>query len=200
MAALTAARVCNMALGYIGERQTIQSLTEDTPPAIACATFYDETVRECLSMHWWRFATKRAVLALSTEERDEWGFAYVLPTDCLQPQFLWSGVRNPTRSQQIPFTTELNDAGTGQLLLTDLAEATLVYTKLVENPAQWSPNFGKAVAWALAIELALVHPVKPEVASRIANMAPIRMERAAALDEAGRQDDEPQDPELIRVR
>jgi len=200
VAALTAAGVCNMALGYIGERQTIQSLTEDTPPAIACATFYAETVRECLSMHWWRFATKRAVLALSTEVRDEWGYAYALPTDCLQPQFIWNGVRNPNRAQLTPFTTELNDAGTNQLLLTDQVDATLVYTKLVENPAQWSPNFGKAVAWALAIELALVHPVKPEVAARIAAMAPIRMERAAAIDDAGKQDDEPQIPELIRVR
>lgn len=200
MAALTAAGVCNMALGYVGERQTINSLTEDNAPAMACATYYDETVRACLVQHWWRFSTKRATLALSTEERDGWTYAYALPSDCLQPQYLWSGARNPARDQLIPFDTELNDAGTNQILLTDLADAVLVYTKLVTNPAQWSPVFGKAVAWALAAELALVLPVKPEVAMRVGQQAPIWLERAAAIDEAGRQDDLPQDPELIRVR
>lgn len=200
MAALTVAGVCNMALGYVGERQTIQSLSDPTAPALACVTFYEETVKACLAQHWWRFATKRETLALSTEERDEWGYVYALPSDCLQPQYLWNGARNATRDQLIPFTTELNDAGTNQLLMTDLVDAVLVYTKLLTNPAQWGPAFGKAVAWALAAELALVLPVKPEVAIRVGQQAPLWLERAAALDEAGKQDDPAADPDLIRAR
>ena len=58
MAAVTALnQVCNMALGLVGQRQTIDSLDEATAEAEACSTFYDSTRRELLQSFSWRFAT-----------------------------------------------------------------------------------------------------------------------------------------------
>ena len=116
-------QVANLALGLCGQRQLIDSLNEDTTEAQMAKAYFASTRDELLQSFAWRFATKRAVLALSTETREGWLYCYVAPNDMLleAPLRIWDGDREPGSGGRIPFTIELNDAGDGHLILTDEA-------------------------------------------------------------------------------
>ena len=60
--------------------------------------------------------------------RSGWGYAYTAPADMLVARSIFAGKREPGQDQDVPFTKELNDAGTGFLLLTDMTAAELIYT------------------------------------------------------------------------
>lgn len=156
----TPAQICNAALADVGQRQFIDDLSEPTPQAQVCARLFTSLRNQMLEKAPWRFATRRAVLVDSGESRDEWGMAYELPADCLRP------LRIATLDQQatnddVPFELELNDAGTRQLLLTDVTPATLVYVAEVSAVGLWHTLFCEALAAELAVHLARALPVKP---------------------------------------
>ena len=198
----TVAGVCNLALGMVGQRQLIDDIDESTDEAQACKTFFSTARDECLAAYRWSFNTKRAVLALSTEERTGWDLVYVAPTDLLVdgPRYVWDGARSTPVDLRIPNAVELNDAGDGYLLLTDEPDAELVYASQLNTVALWSNAFVKAVAARLAVDLALMLPVKPELSARLEPRASLALAHAAARDaNAGTPDAEPES-ESIRVR
>lgn len=187
-------QVCNLALSYVGNSRRLNSLAEATTEAQQCSLHYEATRDELLETFPWRFATRRAELAVLAEERTGWDFVYQLPSDCLQPQRIWDGFRVARPENRIPFDVEatLNGAGTGvagRCLLTDQEDAELIYTAECPSVALWSPTFVQAVAWALAVKLALVVPVKPQLAAQIAVAAARALERAKAAQLNARQED-----------
>ncbi len=199
-AVTTEAQVCNLALGLVGQRQFIDRLDEATTEADVCNRFYASTRDELLEVHHWRFATKRAVLALTTETRSGWGYCYAAPSDMLKAQRIWDGQREPGAGERIPFTLELNDAAGGHLILTDLENAELVYTVALETVALWRPLFVKAVAAQLAVYLAGALPVKPQLIPMLQQGARLALQQAQAADANEGQRDEAADSELIRER
>ena len=198
--ALTEGQLASVALLRIGERQTIDSLDEGTPPARAAKAFFEHSAGLVLERHWWRFAKRRAALALSTETRDEWGYTYRLPADCVTPRFIDPGQRGVPADGRIPFETELDDSGAGTLLLTDQTNAVLVYTARILAPLRWSSHFADAVAWELAAQLALALPAKPGVGLEMGKKAATALQAAIALDLRGNTEDPPPDSALIRAR
>lgn len=201
MAAVTTeAQVCNLALAAVGSRQFIDTLTEASTEAEVCARLFASVRNECLAAWPWRFAAKRALLALTTEERTGWGYCYAFPADCLVARRIWDGVRTPGAGEAIPFGKELNDAATGHLLVTDMQSAELVYTAELKTVALWPPHFAAAVAAQLAVGLASALPVKPDVAMALQRQAHLALQRAAAVDgNEGRADVE-SESEFIRER
>lgn len=196
----TEAQVCNLALGLVGQRQFIDDLTEDSTEAQVAAQYFESTRNELLEAYHWRFATKRAVLAETTETRTGWGYCYSAPSDMLKPQRIWDGNRRPGAGEAIPFAFELNDAGSGHLILTDMAEAELIYTVELATVALWPAAFVKAVAAQLAVYFAGALAVKPQLWPSLERGAVMALQRAAALDaNAGQADPEP-DSEIIRER
>ncbi len=195
-------QVANLALGLCGQRQLLDSLNEDTTEAQMAKAYFASTRDELLQSFAWRFATKRAVLALSTATREGWLYCYVAPNDMLleAPLRIWDGDREPGSGGRIPFTIELNDAGDGHLILTDEAEAELIYTRAVTTVALWPPLFVKAVAAQLAVYLASALPVKPELARGLQPSATLALQRAAAASANATQRDEAADSEFIRER
>lgn len=203
MAAVTTEhQVANLALGLCGQRQTIDSLNEDTTEAMAAKTYFASVRNELLQCFAWRFAQRRAALALTTETRSGWEYCYALPTDFLPeaPAYLWTGEREPGAGARAPFALELNDAGTALLLLTDLAEAELIYTSEHRTVALWPPLFVHAVAAQLAVNLAAMLPVKPELMARLQPLATLALQRAAAASANSAQGDQAADSEFIRER
>ena len=196
----TEAQVANLALGLIGQRQTIDSLTEDTAEAACANNFFASTRDELLEAWHWRFATKRTVLALTTEERTGWGYAYAAPSDMLAAQQLWNGNREVGSGEMIPFTKELNDAGSGHLILTDQVEAELIYTVRLETVALWTNSFVRAVAAQLAVYMAGMIPVKPELMASLQRSATIALNAAAMRDANETVRDPIADSEFIRER
>jgi hypothetical protein len=201
MAALTAEhQVANLALGLIGQRQFLDSLTEASTEAIVARNYYAQTRNELLAAWRWRFATKRTVLALTTQARSGWTYTYAAPADMLAPQYIYPGTREPGQGEQIPFAWELNDAGDGFLILTDQSAAELVYTRELTTVALFPPYFVKALAAQLAVYLAGALPVKPQLIPMLESGARIALQAAAAIDGNAATRDELADAESIRVR
>lgn len=193
-------QVANLALGIVGQRQFLDSLDEPTTEAQVAKTFFASTRNEVLAAYRWRFATKRAVLALTTEERSGWGYAYAAPANMLVAQYIWSGDRAPGAGDAVAFAKELNDAATGHLILTDMAEAELVYTMELKTVALWPPHFVKTLAAQLAVYLAGALPVKPELMAPLQRSAQMALQTAAAIDANEAQRDADADAESVRVR
>lgn len=190
----TEVEVCNQALLYTGTGQTINSLTENTMESRACKVHSGKTRVALLQAFPWKFATKRATLALlAGEARTGWAYTYELPSDCISPRFLWAGSRMPNAIDKIPFDIETVSAASGAVaglcLLTDQKAAELIYTADVRTVSLWSPLFVDAVAWALAVKLCLILPVKPEWAKNAKFEAVAAFNKAGAAEFRGSQQD-----------
>lgn len=198
--ALTDAQLCNLALGRVGIRATIDSLEEATTEAQQCKVYFAQARDSVLASAWWPFATARAVLAETAEVRDGWVYAYALPVDCMAPRYLWAGQRNPPTSARAKYAVELNDAGSWWLLLADVSPATLVYTRKVDSLALFPPLVADAVAWRLAVDLVLALPVKPHVASLVEAKARAALVAAMAAEAAKEERDEAPEAGAILAR
>ncbi len=196
----TPVQVANLALGLVGQRQLIGSFNDRSVEA-QTADLYFETTRDELLQRWhWRFATKRVVLALTDEERTGWGYAYEAPADLLSPMSIFSGKREPGAGQDVPFAWELNDAGDGHLILTDMTDAELFYTVRLATVSLWPPLFQKAVAAQLGVYMAPALPVKPELIPTYEARAERAFQVAAARDANAATRDPIADSEFIRER
>jgi len=79
----TSIDICARALIMIGA-SPITSFTDGTTEATVAANLYEDTVRDLLSRHRWRFATGQTQLSRLTDVPDaRWDAAYQLPADML---------------------------------------------------------------------------------------------------------------------
>lgn len=78
--------LCNIALRRIGAAPISGNyLTASGKEAAVARTFYDEARRDCLNLHHWNFAIKRASLTASaTSPTFGWDYAYPLPADFIR--------------------------------------------------------------------------------------------------------------------
>lgn len=201
--------IANVALLRIGQLATIADLAEDTPQAEAVRSIFAHTRDAVLEAFAWPFATFRfqlnVIASIDDDPDDEnlrtgWGFTYAVPNNCLAPRYIYPGTNNPGEGQEIPFTIE-GDESRGRVLLTDQAEAELVYTKLVETPARWSPMFRDALALRLAADLAMSVAKKPQLGLGLHRMFESWISRAAAAQaNQARKELPPPDASFIRDR
>lgn len=196
--------IANLALPRIGLLTPIGSITDTKDAAArACNTFYELVRQQVLRSFWWRWATKRAVLAeLSAVSRQGWGYVYNLPADCLHPQYIWSGRRedyNP-KGQRVPFDIESDAAASDaskRILLTDMAPVAaeaprLSYTVDHTSVTQWPAHFVDALAWRLAAEVAVPLSAKADKASLAFQLAAQQLTFAIAVEQQAREAGEQQ--------
>ncbi len=75
--------ICSRALVMIGATP-ITSFADGTTESTVAVNLYEDTVRDLLSRHRWRFASGQAQLARrTTEPSAKWDAAYQLPVDLL---------------------------------------------------------------------------------------------------------------------
>lgn len=130
--------IVNDAISLIGAERII-SLDADTKTARLFKEAFAKTRNALLEAHPWRFAMKRAALALSSETPPyEYSYYYVLPTDCLRVIELSS----PT----VDWERE------GKLLATKGQIEGCRYIREITQPGLFSANFSKALAAKLAYE------------------------------------------------
>lgn len=198
--ATTEVQVANLALAYVGHAAPILSFNDNTAAARACRTVYEPMRDALLERYNWKFARKHAVLALlAGVERTAWEYCYELPVDCLAPRAIWPGIRTPRLDQRIPFDWEAGDTGPS-ILVTDQVDAELEYTAKETTVAKFTPGFVKALAWAMAVELSLVLPIKPELALRVEAKAKVALAEAVAAMEGSARKDPPPDSEYVSER
>lgn len=143
--------ICNLALSRLGDEATVASIDppEGSAQAEQCARFYSIARDTLLEMHDWRFATKRVLLALSAaSDTFEWAYAYVLPSNYIRAL----KVLPETGSAQDDTEDfdQMVDADDAQVILTNCAEASLMYTLRVTDTTKFSPLFVDALGWLLA--------------------------------------------------
>jgi len=146
--------IWNMALGYLKNRNTIASETEQSFEAKQVRTYYDTVVGRALRDHLWGFAKKQDALALIVDPPSGWGFQYAYPTDCIKADRIFNPLDPKDNSlDRIPFVVAKNPSGPGQVIWTDKAEAEFVYGLEITDTTQWTPDFDDAVALLLGSKL-----------------------------------------------
>lgn len=219
----------NLALSYLDLSQSIQSLQEKSPQAGYCNRFWDRARRLVLEQCYWSFATRTAALPLLLDQISlpisalvfpGWRFIYSRPTDCLKAQAVTTqyGLRvNPYLStywsygmaqfwgpNRPPWVEMLDQVSTppGQSIdiLTDEANAWLIYTVDPPNLAILPEVFVDCVAWQLATLIAGPASANQRAKDTALKMAPLSLSRALAQNLNEQQTDPyPQSPS-IQVR
>ena len=204
-----------MALSHIGAKNTIESLTENSAEAAACATWYDVALETTLEMNDWTFARKRVALSLDSEEapESEWSYRYVLPADCIVPRrlefpeallaepgnYLFSGV-DTAQKPLIPYDLELSDDGERKTLLTNLEDAVLVYTSYITNTVLFSSSFKLTLSYQLAHFIAVQLTGKAKLKEDLWQYARASLNMAGASDGNANVDRKPPDAPWISGR
>lgn len=180
---MTKTEIANRALRRAGIGQTLTDLaTDDSENADACRDHYDDCRDEALEYGPWSFATRRAVLALvAGTAPEEWEYQYGLPTDCVRPLDLPSGLRAPRADQETEFIVESD--GSQRLLYTDQEDATLRYVARNDDPSTYSRAFADALVYRLAADLALALARNPQLAGQLLDLYDERINRAFAIDQ-----------------
>ena len=172
----SAVDIANIALSHLGDAATVTSIDppEGSAQAEHCQRFYGPTLAAILEMHNWSFATKRTSLAQISNPSSTWAYCYAQPSDAVnviailapdaQSDFStslantagYTGVGTAplqgTYTQQ-PFIMESTSDGT-DIILTNQANAVLIYSYVVTDTTRFSPLFVEAFAWLLASKLA----------------------------------------------
>lgn len=162
--------ICNIALGHLGDEAAISAISppDGSVQASHCARIYPMARDELLESHNWRFALRRAALALvsTTEQPQEWGYTYAYPS-CLrviavrpanEPTTANAGLifdqeEFLSKPTTFPFTIETLSDGS-QVIYTNVENATVMYVALVTDTAKFSPLFRAALARLMAHYLA----------------------------------------------
>ena len=142
-----------MAISHLGISKEVASVTEASQEASALRRFWDITVEEVLGDFPWSFATKFETLGLVEEDPNlEWSFSYRYPTDCLFVRKILSGIRNDDRQSRVSYRLAIDSSG--KLIFTDMEDAQLEYTCLIDNPEHFPADFSMALSYKLAANVA----------------------------------------------
>lgn len=194
--------MANLALSHLGVGAEIANLdTEKSQEAKAIRAYYDLALKKVFSEHDWSFARRYLKLALLEEcPNDEFGYAYRVPSSVLQVKKVLSGVRNETRQSRVTYHIGGDDVG--RVLYTDLDQAKIKATVLVEDINTWPGSFQMMFSYYLAFL----------IAPRISKQDPFKMRdtmyqlykiekgMAASQDANENQYDEEPKSEFERVR
>lgn len=169
--ATTEVDICNLALGYLGDRGTVASINppEGSIQAGHCQRFYPLARDTLVQERNWSFATRRATPAGLEVNVGEWMYEYALPANTLDiiavipsesvidySALLYQGAvlsEVVAKLQPQPYTQESADDGT-PIIYTNQADATILYVIRVTDTNRFTPLFINALARLLASYLA----------------------------------------------
>ncbi len=146
--------ICNLALSHIGDSATVESIDppEESAQAEHCARFYPIAVSTLIGMHHWAFAMRRESLAALDMSAGAWRYAYAVPAQMISI----ISVGFPDHGDNADangYSLETLGDGTS-VLLTNVPDAVLHYTRHVTDSEMFPPLFVTALSWYLASLLA----------------------------------------------
>lgn len=204
--------IYNRALARIGIDQFISDPQTNSKQGNLYRTFYDYCVEQCLADFPWGFAT--TIVPAAQVEGDPpagWSFQYAYPVDCLAARqvtdqlgarsifnaYLWSWWNTAydtfrTSPPPIPWKvmTVRSGSSDAKVIVTDMDQAYLLYTRRVTDPNQFDPGFIDALSWRIAMELAPTFVGAPNGAQLAVTLGnqyrnALLTARAQALNESG---------------
>ena len=153
--------IFNLALSIIGTRAKVSSPTESSKEAETCTLWYEISRDVVFRAAYWPSTRIHQRLALLKERTNlsedwtvddpspDWTFAYSVPSDMIAPRFLTNFGRfvlewwRPTTQPAI------------KAIMTDQKDAILQYSFRQDNMGQWDDSLYLAVAYALAMHIAM---------------------------------------------
>lgn len=146
------AQICTIALGNIGINKIIEDLDADeSSDGHACQTHYAAALETTLKAWRWPFAQRSVALAtISSYDGDQWYYAYRAPSD-----YLLAHAVNPLQEDPVGQPYQIGGDDSGLIIYTDAPDAILAYTALISQPGLYSADFVDAIAWQLAIRIAM---------------------------------------------
>ncbi len=172
--------IWNLALSNIGHKANIADPDEATAEANHCRRFYPIALGITLERFAWGFATRRVALAEVTNPVNHWMFAYALPNLCVAPRAVLLP-ESTDDSQEQDFAIESAEDGSG-ILYTNVENAVLKYTTLVEDTTRYPYLFVTALSYDLAAMLAGPIPKDVKVKKAMLDAALYYTGQAEAAD------------------
>lgn len=176
--------ICNLALSNIAQTN-IQDLDEGSAEAKLCKQFYEQARDTLLQVYPWRFARKTSSMAAVANSKDKrWAYAYKRPTDCLKAR----RVTDEAHLDYLPYSNGVVAGGyaydiEGTTVFCDLSPAFLDYTARVDDVTKFPPLFVEALAWHLAVRLAMPITKDPKKRADAFQLA-MKMQNDAAASDA----------------
>jgi hypothetical protein len=170
----TVTALANRALPHLGEA-AITDITDTTSKlARVCNEFAQQVIDETLRTHLWNCAIARATLAELTDAPNH-GFehAFQLPADFLRLL--------EVNGEQFDGSDEYLEIEEGQRLLTNQSEAKIRYVKRITVP-EFDPLLAKAVALALAVEIAVPLSANLQLQGQLATLHARALSQARKID------------------
>lgn len=192
----------NLALSHLGSGKTISDLeTEQTAEAKAIRAFYSIVFKMVLRDYPWPFATKISSLALiKTNPNTEWGYSYQYPSDCEYARRILGVSRNESNEERVPY--KIFNVDSGRAIFTDIENAALEYTMMVEDftkiPSDFIMAFSFKLAYYIAPQITAGDPMKMGDRARVNYELELSNAKSAAFNEE--QQDVPPQSELVRMR
>lgn len=188
--------LCNQALSNCGISRLISNVNENSKEAAMCRLWLATTKEQALAEFPWPFADTYVGLGqVATAPNDDWGYSYRYPSDCVVLRRLVNGDRSGPGSP-----CRIGSDATGLLIFTNDSPATALYTRRITDASFYPIDFGQAVAWRLAYNIA--EPLSAAAGKRAAcwtgYLQVVEHARATAYNE-GTSDPAP-DSEFITCR
>ena len=141
------AQIYNITLNILGVSIPIENTNSTDNKTILLNNYYELARDYVLKDFDWNFASvfKKISLSENRIQETKYKYCYDYPNDCICARDVFS--RNDFVLQRFSVNA-LND-GT-KVILTDVEEAVLIYTKRIEKEIFYSPEFSMALAYYLA--------------------------------------------------
>lgn len=168
----TEVEIGNQAMSLIGAA-SIRGFTKNSEEERQCELIYYATRDALLGRHSWNFAEKRNALEANNEAYVGWDYTYLYPVDCVTAELIFdpsrgSGVTNDWRNEviypqaeRIRFEVITNSDLNQKRIVTDMADAVLIYTAKVTSVGMFSSTFIEALTFWIASKLAV--PLKGDI-------------------------------------
>lgn len=178
----------NQALTTVGAAPEITDPEANSKAANICRLWFDPARQAVMSAHHWPSVRKAARLARkatrssntdwqSSDPRPGFAYAFALPSDCLQPQYLADFSR---------FT--LGRLGDTQALHGNTEHPILYYTCDCRNPAMWSADLYLCVVFSLAAHINMAKSGKLQTTQKLEQRV-FELIELASVNEANADDE-----------
>lgn len=136
---------------------------------------YDNVARAVFRAHAWGFATVFATLpAVAKTPPHGFARAYALPEDCVR----FIDVRSSSQIRAPKAESVLS----GRHVYTNASPCNCRYVRMVEDPADWPPDFADAVACMLAAQIAALSAEKTSMVAPLLNFHQLALAQAQLAD------------------
>ena len=145
---LSKAKLYNITLNILGVSTPLENANSTDNRAILLNNYYEIARDYVLKDFDWNFASQYRKLTLRndyTNEESKFGFCYDYPNDCICAREIYD--YNSKKLQKFIISSLSNGQ---KVILTDVEDAILRYTKKIEKEVYFAPEFSLALAYYLA--------------------------------------------------